>query len=198
MSDPETLLGATLDESATPAPGVLAVAVGDGALRVRYTLPRALVEQCPSEDALAWARNLAPATEAYRSLRDDDAKADWVRAKALGADGWNRGIEMDTVARAVLNALNQETAGAEEEDDTVGLKVKFGKRTWLSHSVLALDALVLGAPTESLSLHGTAVRKAVEGLAGCGALFLRDTLWTVDLLDRRSVPRVGAKRVRGE
>jgi hypothetical protein len=166
-----------------PAPGVLSVVVGGEAVYLRWTMPRALAEGFPSPHALDWARHQAPATPAYRALDDDD-KFEWIVAKAREADVRYRRVGLSSLLSSLLRC-----------EGTNAGTLKFGKETWQSDTVLAVDAVAydFSCGTGPLVVDKASVRAAVARTRDSG-LFLHGACWSVAVHDRR--PPSSRKRPR--
>jgi hypothetical protein len=169
----DTSLATELEDG--PAPGVLSVAVGVEAVYLRWTMPRALADGFPSSHGLDWARHQAPATPAYRAL-GDDAKFEWIVAKAREADVRNRRVGLSSLLHSILRC-----------EDTYARTLKYGKETWQSDTVLAVDAVAydFSCGTGPLVVDKASVRAAMERTRDAG-LFLHGACWNVAVHDRRS------------
>ena len=197
---------------------MLKIAATNTSVALRWTLPRSLVDECPSKQGLSFALNLAPATHSYNQLRDAEAKYKWVHKKALGADQWNRGLETSGLLIGVLSAFHgldkvcygddPEAAGKAYPSSTKSGRTSMrmlGDPGAPAYNVMTMDAYAsqfTGDGTASLNMEKPPLRKLMAKIdENEGALFLMGTCWKIEFYDERTKPAPElplAKRARCE
>jgi len=82
-------------------PFCMDIVVNSGVVMLRWGIPSALTKTTVSENAEAFAVNLANGTPTI----PEDQKYQWIRNKARATDAWNRKMDMSTVIRKLVEAM---------------------------------------------------------------------------------------------
>jgi len=183
-----------------PGSGALTVALTNDAIAARWSLSKTTVEECPSAKALSFATNLADGNNEFCALHSTNDKFNWIKNRAIAADHWNRGFEMNNLLNGVLSAFHGETevlhpSQLRSKGKSAPRTQRFGRMREImrepapAFSIVKFDTIACNFSngTAELKPDKLALRRLIKDLDDANAsLHLLNTCWSIEIFDERA------------